>query len=58
MQEPVNFLELLEEWVRLKNGRDLSECGRDLSEWLEHLTAIVNVASPGFDPSIVRHSGI
>ncbi len=28
-------------------------------EWLEHLTANAEVATrPGFDPSILRHSGI
>ncbi len=30
-----------------------------VDEWLEHLTAIAEVPnSPGFDPSILRHSGI
>ncbi len=36
-------------------------CGWDLAEWFEHLTAIPICRSskcPGFDPSILRRSGI
>ncbi len=44
------------------NGNERSECHlgpKSLAEWLEHLTNNSKVATvPGFDSSILRHSGI
>ncbi len=48
-------------WDLAKCGWNLAKCGWDLAKWLERLTDNAIVAtrnSLGFDPSILRHSGI
>ncbi len=41
-------------WDLAECGWDIAVCGWDLAEWLERLRA----NAVGFDPSILRHSGI